>query len=379
MTPAYSPLAILRQIDNKLIDAYAKRNGLFPDLDILELRQTDVLPIYEAILQLDEPIRERVEQDLRRVGVLADKRRIALLFEAVSAGGHSIPEFQKKRGHHDKAFWALLEHPELFQKVLDFSFPHTQARHWRKFPYPTGSLCQLEPQHIEGLKTSISDYFQKRDGRAQHCKVEHHQFQGNEYLIAYPSDYADEVMEWLDSGEFESRTSRPAFVVIFIFSRNKAVLDVYAEESLNVLRDLFGIWAQEILGRDDVDTHPKRSYDLTRFHTREHGIEIPLDSPVKALAVHKLRFVPFGSQITYMLEGDISQNATAIYDEMERKHLRVKYIKQIGLEVKLQAHEAEKEIIRKFELSSQSCSLKHEDEARIIRLFLKEVGIDVTQ
>lgn len=378
MTPAYSPQAILRQIDNRLIDTYAKQHGLFPDLDIPALKETDVEPIYQAILQLDNAAREMVETDLRRVDTLANKRRIQWLFEAIAAGGHSTPEFHKKRGFHDKAIWALLDHPEIFQKVLDYSFPNTNSRHWKKIPYPAGCQHHLETQHLESLQAGICEFFQKRDGRAQHCKVVHSHFDGKEYLVAYPSDYPEKIMEWLDNGAFQPRLHRPSFLVIFVFSKNGAAVDLYAEESIAVLRELFMIWAQAILGRNDIDTKQKRSFDLSRFHTREHGTVFPEDSPVKALAVHRLRFVPHGSSITYTLEGDITQNRHAIYEEMERKRLGVMYIRQIGLEATLQAGSADKEITRKFEISPQSCSLKHEDEAGVIRKFLKDAGIDVT-
>lgn len=198
MTPAYSPQAILCQIDNRLIDTYAKRHGLFPDLDIPALKQTEVEPIYQAILQLNNPARELVETDLRRVDAMTDKSRIAWLFKAIAAGGHSIPEFHKKRGFHDKAIWALLEHSDIFEKVLDHSFPNTSSRHWKNIPYPAGCQHHLETQHLESLQAGICEFFQKRDGRAQHCKVVHSHFDGKEYLIAYPSDYPEKIMEWLD-------------------------------------------------------------------------------------------------------------------------------------------------------------------------------------
>ena len=65
---AYAPHDILRRIDNALIAEYAAAKGLFPDLEIGALKQTDIQPVYQAMQALDATTKEAFERDLRNVG-----------------------------------------------------------------------------------------------------------------------------------------------------------------------------------------------------------------------------------------------------------------------------------------------------------------------
>ena len=377
--PAYSPLSTLRHIDNALLAEYAKRYGLFEGLDIEKLKQTEVEPIYEAICLLPPETREKVEADLRKVAGMSEKRQIQQLFSALAHYGHSTPEFKKKRAYHDKALWALLEYPELFEKVLLFSLAFTQGRYWQRFEYTPGQRPRLATQDILRLEKAIREYFNRYDGRGDLCKVEPHSFLGKEYLFAYPSDYPQEVIEWMDDGTFDRHTYRLAFMVIFVFVPGGSWVDIYVEEPISVKRELFSLWAGEIMGLNDVDTRPKRSYNLTPFYTRNHDLQIPAESPVKEVTVRNLRFSPSHNPTAiYDIHTDTSQNKQSIYDEMEDKQLGIASMKKVGLELTIQDEATGRVHPRRVDISPSSVSLKHEDEDGMIRQFLKAVGIDAT-
>jgi hypothetical protein len=376
---AYAPHDILRRIDNALLAEYAKSKKLFPDLDIAALKATDIAPIYDAIKKLDKKDKEAIECDLRNVATMADKKRIQLLHDALKHDDIAFPVFHKKRDNHDKALWALLHHPQLFAKTLQYSFPYTESRHWHKFSYPEGYEANTTQVARDRLSDAIKAFFLDYDGRGEHCKVEHHSFQDCEYLFAYPSEYQEQLPEWLDNGRLHHVAHRLAFMIVFAFHKNGASLDLYIQENVEVKRTLFKVWAKEILGIENVETKPKRSFDLSVFNTVENSIEIPEDSRIKSFAVHKLRFAPrHNPKATYTIEADTSTDRQAVYKELERKHLIISHIKTLGLEVYLHPTEDGKEAKRRFEISPSSCSLKHVDESGVIRHFLKEVGIDTT-
>lgn len=381
MTITYAPREILRKIDNALLAQYAKQNSVFQDIDFSKLKQTEIEPIYDALLALEEKQRDKIEQELRRVAALADKRKIELLFSLLLNAGCDLPEFEKKKGFFDKAMWAWLYHHALCEDVLFFSFEDTQRRYWHKFPYPAGNVAKYDKSDLEALNSSIREYFQKRDGRAKYCRTEHHYFSGSEYLICYPSEYPQEVTEWTDKGEFDSRRPRrTAFEVVFVFQKNGQAVDVYTNESIEVHRELFEIWAEVILSFKNIASKPKRSYNLRPFHTRDHNIIFPQEGRIKALKVYKIRFAPaHNPKCTHTIECDVSEDFHAVYIEMERKCISISHIKSVGLEITLQAGSLDKTITKRFDLSSKSCSLRHEDEAAVIRSFLKQTGIDETQ
>ena len=340
---AYAPHDILRRIDNALLAEYANTKNLFPDLDIVALKPTDVAPIYDAIKKLEKDQRETVERDLRNVATMAEKQRIQRLHEVFKHDDIALPEFQKKRDSYDTTMWALINHPALFSEILKYSFPFAQPRHWHKFSYQQGHSAATDKAARDRLSMAIKDYFQAYNGSSEHCMVIHNSFQDYDYFFAYPSDHPEHKPEWLDDGTFDHKLHKLAFTVIFVFQKNGTSIDLYVEEKKQVKCDLFALWAKEILGLKNVETKPKRSFDLTAFHTVQPDIVIPENSPVKSVAVHKLRFAPRHNPKTiYTIEADISTNRQAVYDELERKHLNISHIKTMGIEVYLHADEAGK-------------------------------------
>jgi hypothetical protein len=379
---AHAPQDTLRRINNVLLAVYANNRGLFPDLDIMGLKQTQIEPIYQAIQELETIQREKIEYDLRNVAIMADKRRIQQLHKALKFGGHDFPAtelYEKQRSSYDKSMWTFLHHPAIFDGVLKYSFPFTEQRHWYKFPYLSGHPPTIDQAARDKLSHAIGRYFREYDGRGKHCKVEHHTFQDYEYLFAYPSEYPDQVPEWDENGEFSLNPHQLAFMVIFVFKKSGNAVDIYVMEPLEVKRQLFGLWAKEILGLEKVDTKPKCVHSLTPFHTREQGIIIPPESPVESLTVYKLRFAPaHNPRADYTIQADISENRQAVYDELEKKYLNINHIKLVGLEAILQRNGTGEKTIRRFEISPRSYSLKHDDMSVILRQFLKDTGIDTT-
>ena len=370
---------ILRRIDNALLAEYANSKNLFPDMDIAALKPTDIAPIYDAIKKLHKNDKDAMERDLRNVAIMAEKQRIQRLHQAFKHDNIAFPEFQKKRDSYDKAIWAFLHHQQLFEKTLQYSFPYTESRHWQKFAYPQGHEANTTQAALDRMSDAIKTFFLDYDGRGEHCTVEHHSFQNCEYLFAYPSEYKEQLPEWLENGRLDRVAHRLAFMIVFAFHKNSASLDIYVQENIQVKRILFALWAKEILGLENVKTKPERSFDLSAFNTTENSIEIPEGSRIKSYAVHKLRFAPsHNPKATYTIEADTSTDRQAVYKELERKHLNISHIKTLGLEVYLHPKEDGKEAKRRFEISPSSCSLKHIDESGIIRHFLKEVGIDTT-
>lgn len=230
------------------------------------------------------------------------------------------------------------------------------------------------------LSNAIKKLFREHDGRGEHCEVLHHNFQDYEYMFAYPSEYPEKVPEWLDDGKFDFSQHILASLIIFVFKKNGASVDLYVPEPIDIKRKLFSLWAKEILGLENVDVKPKRSYDLTDFSISTNDIDIPEKTSVSAVAVYKIRFAPsHNPNSTYTIEADISTNKNAVYDELSKKYIHIQHIKTIGVEVTLQTDEAGKTIKRRFEMSPSSCSLKHIDEAAEIRQFLQLAKIDISQ
>lgn len=376
----YSPYDTLRRVDNHLLEDYLKSRSLDFNLDIASRRQTDIEPIYEQITKLPKDIRTQVETELRNVATLTDKQRIKALFHALQYEGIEFPQSKKIRDSFDKSMWALLNHPTIFNNVLQNSFPYTQQRHWQSFPYSSTNTPQTDEITCENLSDKLKEFFHRLDGRGEHCKVQHHQFQDYHYMIAYPSDYPEKLPEWKDDNTFDLSHHKLACVVIFVFQELGTSVDIYAEEQIDVMRSVYTIWAKEVLGITTTAPKNKKSFDLTAFTQANHALVIPPKSPIKSLDVYKIVFAPHHNPTaTYMIAVDITNNKKALHEELQAKNLHILNIKKIGIEATLQSDTSDKTKTRRFEISGTSCTLKHEDESAQIRALLKELGIDTTQ
>ena len=75
------------------------------------------------------------------------------------------------------------------------------------------------------LAAGLSTYFRRTEGRGTHCVVEPVRRGTLDYFFAYPEDYAQHRVEWVD-GQFGQRPHHPAFEVIYVYSQSDGTLDV---------------------------------------------------------------------------------------------------------------------------------------------------------
>jgi hypothetical protein len=380
MPAVYSPADTLARISNKFFAKYANDNKILTDLNIKKLKESDIAPILEKIKELPDDIREKVEQDLRHIAELSDKKRINILFSALKeAAAESLPEFKKIGSGHDKAIWALIHYPELFHKAVYLTSFHIAPGTFTKFPYKTSNNPDLSKTATDLLGKKIREYFQNYDGRGKYCIIDTHQFNSKHYIIANPSEHLDVKREYKNGGKLEPTKRQDAFIVVFIFSDTGNAVDIYVNAALEVKRALFSVWAKEIMGLDSVDTKFKPSYKLDSFKTPEHDLQFPANSRVKSIAIYKMYFVPLHDPSkTYEISANISENKKALYEELEAKKLKPIYVRKVWIEATLQ--EGDKEITKRFRVGESYSDLKHDGIiADALRQFLKDVGIDITK
>lgn len=375
----YSPFTTLRCVKNELIAALLEHHVPNNDIDMASRKETDVQSTYEAIKALPNETRIKIENDLRNVAIMADKKHLKFLQESLLFEDIEFPESTKTHITYNKAMWALLNHPDIFHHALQNSFAYTQPRHWHKFPYKAHATPKTDEATCQKLSDKIKDLLHRLDGRAEQCKVQHHQFQDYHYMIAYPSDYPETLPEWKADNTFDLSQHKLAFTIIFVFHEASASVDIYAEEQISVIRSLYTIWAKEVLGINAEAPRNNKSFNLSPFTNAEHQLIFPPESPLQSLTVYKISFVPrHNHEASYMIDVDVSDNKKALYEELRAKNLDISRIKRLGIEATIQSNASDTTKTKRFEISGTSCTLKHDDDAALIRTALKDLGIDVS-
>lgn len=375
---ATNPKDILVRISNQYIKQYANDNSILSKLDIARLKESDIEPILQAIEELPKEQQDNIMLDLRHVAELSDKKRINELFAALQKeAAASLPEFRKIGSSPDKAIWTLLHHPKLFEKALYLTSFYTQPGTFTKFTYQTNHKPNLSKEKTDQLAKCIRQYFLDYNGTGEYCEIEHHRFNNKIYLIANPSEYPDNKREYQDDGCFISRKRHDAFTVVFIFSEDGNAVDIYVDAKLQVKKDLFAIWAKEIMDIEEVDSDFKPSFNIGSFKDKEQNFTIDDSACVDELCVYGLEFIPsHDPSKSYKINANIRHNKEAVYEELEAKALKPVSIKKVWIEARYYAGDKLK--TKRFEVGNHSCNLKHEGIDEKLRLLLKEIGIDST-
>lgn len=207
--------------------------------------------------------------------------------------------------HDERAMVTFLDHPQFWKGATYFCHADNLS-YWRKrkgFPHQPASV------HEDGrraLAASIRDYFHRTEGRGKNCVVETLRRGERDYFFAYPEDYSQQSVEWVN-GEFARRPHNPAFEVVYVYSEKDGTLDLNFRGANKAVEPLQAMFATEILGLPELPPDPadKRVYDLNPL--RERGFQFVYDpaSGIERAAVKKLRLsssVVKGDRIT--LEAD---------------------------------------------------------------------------
>lgn len=313
MTRHYSPRSFFRQAPVDLLARYAESRGLAREFD------------FAAWLELPGKRRNALEAEFRQIFEMSSEKGVwAILDEArFRWRGDSrkltafIQTLSSQPGHFHRAMATCLDHRACWRGA-------TRVRHadllpdWHKRKHLGHRPAATDAASLEHLADLIGAYFQRGEARGGHCLVEPSKIGELDCFFAYPEDYSRQEIEWVD-GELGLRRHRPAFEVVFVYSRKEGSLDVNFPGPGRALRPLQQMFATAILKLDRLpDTGDGRVYDLDPLLRRNFEFVCRRDSGIEAVGVRLLRLssrARRGDRIT--LEADDSIRPDAIHDLLE--------------------------------------------------------------
>ena len=97
--------------------------------------------------------------------------------------------------------------------------------YWRKRKHLPHVPAAVDDPSVHDLASLIRTYFHRTEGRGKNCVVEPFRRGALDYFFAYPEDYSQQSIEWVD-GQFGRRPHNPAFEVIYVYSQQDGSLDL---------------------------------------------------------------------------------------------------------------------------------------------------------
>ena len=388
MSRQYNPQRFFRQSPNNLLAQYFKEKQVLAEINFEDLTETKIEPIYDAWLAMPEKERSDMEKDFREIDFMATEGATkAIIDEADWHGEEMGPVLSKLKSHHDRAFWTFLNRPAYWKGALQFHYAdNIPSSYWRKRKNIPKKSALVEPDDIKRLEQAISKYFHNKEGRGKNCRVECYRRNDLDYFFAYPEDYAQASIEWIDN-EFERPPRTPAFEVIFVYSQTDGTLEVFLRGKKKPVPDLQNIFAEIILktglGPDKKD---EKVYHLNPLKQQNFQFISDPASGIEDVRVCKLRLTSMvGKKERITLEADPTYNPNAVYELLDKLHVQNPSIRlssynitQVGLKVFFsQAVGSLKGKTRSFDVTfPNSCNLKQDGRDLIIRKMLVASGLE---
>ncbi len=388
MAGQYSLKSFLRRAPNDLLQRYLEGLGLDDGIGWQQLTETQVEPIYKAIEAASERVRVQIGCDFQEIHEMANAGGTQTLIDEGRDPHHQVPlaePFEKMRSHTERAFWAFLDHPEVFKVAKRFR--HADRLRWRK----RGDLPTVEPGTDDDTKdrlaAAISDYYLKTEGRGRGCQADHYARGERLYWFVYPEDYAEGRLVYDDSHELQLETQRPAFEIVFVYDRADGSLDTSVSGVKKVLESLQGIFCAVVLGVEpDLADRTEVIYQLDDLLSPNFPFEIRPEDGVGEVRVKLLRLELVGAgrpRIT--IEVDAGAGDRVLYGLLDEvlKSTRTPRdavrVTRASLRLRFRPESGGRARTLTFDVSyPNSCSLKHETTHEVARQLLKRWGIDVS-
>ena len=147
-----------------------------------------------------------------------------------------------------------------------------------------------DSEQLDDLEAGLRAFF-ARQGRGRFCHVDYYERANPERhcFFAYPEDFANTDLGYDDAGEFQHRTRRSAFEIIFVYRPEEGVLELYAKGGQKVVVPLMEIFCTTILGLKTLPDEGQMPFDLTSLKDRNFNFAVEAKDQIEAFDVLELK------------------------------------------------------------------------------------------
>lgn len=393
MARHYSPKNFFRQMPSDLLTRYFRGKGADVGLDLAALENTTPKQLFEAWLLIADEPRKGMDADFRAIFELScekgfcairDEAEWQLLTLARDPQAHAafVDKLAGMSNHFERAMVTFLDHSQFWKAATLFYHADTLSN-WRKRKNLPHVPAAVDDDSIQQLADLIRNYFHHTEGRGNNCVVEPFRRGELDYFYAYPEDFSQQAVEWVD-GKFGRRPHNPAFEVIYVYSQNDGTLDLNCPGAYKAIEPLQGMFATAILKLPELPPDPRdgRVYDLNPLRQRGFDFVFDVASGIQGVVIRKLRLsslVKKGDRIT--LEADATYEPNAVFELMEKigkaLPLRLYNVTQVEIAASVitEAGKPAKTVTIRLTHPS-SCSLKYDELDLKLRDMLHASGIE---
>ena len=253
MARHYSTRDFFRQMPNALLARYFQAQGLFGDLDFAAMKEGKPDELFRAWLELSDSQRRGMDVEFQEIFEMSCEKGFRAIIDEASwhlwENQDDLTSFMETLSalpnHYERAMITFLDHNVFWRGATRFYHADTLP-YWRKRKNMSNRPAAVDEASLQQLAGLIRNYFHYIEGRGKNCVVEPFRRGELDYFFAYPEDYSQQSIEWVN-GEFDRRPHNPAFEVIYVYSQKEGSLDMNFRGSYKAIEPLQEMFAQAIL------------------------------------------------------------------------------------------------------------------------------------
>lgn len=382
MAAQYSNRQFFRNMPNHYLAKFFDSRNIQIEVNLAELKENAAAEIQDALNKLSDDQKAEIEAAFQDVNALACDGGVAALIDEANFHNDTdfVPAIAAIEGLHAKVMWAYLEKPQYWRGAAMFLHAdNVSPSYWRKRNNLPKLPPNVEEEDIQALASDISKFFYHKEGRGKNCIVEPFRRNDKEYFFAYPEDFAQSTVEWVN-GALKSQAHNPAFEIVFVYSEADGSLDIYAPKNTKAIPELQAIFSKNILkletlSENEIDT---RVYDLSPVVEDNFTFAFEPTSGISSVIVTRLRVtLKQGNKNRITLEADAHKDNNAVFSLLESLNLPPYYVTQISLKVTFEPVGGRRAKTRMVNITHpNSCALNYDGNDLKIRQMLARSGIE---
>lgn len=388
MARDFSPITFFQRTPNALLGRYFhEKHGVLDEINFDGLEETGSAAeaVFQAFSALADGKQAEIEAECQEIEQMASYAGVnALIDEATDFHKNAgFPEaINEWDSFHGKVMWTFLEHPNYWAGATSNLYAENiPDASWNKRNDLPHLPPHVEQEDTERLEDALSHFFRKKGGHGRHCKVDVFRKGKKENFFAQLSDFGQADPEW-EGDRLNPRARVPSFEIIFVYTQSEGSLDIHAPGNTKYVEDLQQIFADTILGLDELDEFEKdnKAYELDELADREFEFQKPPESGILSAVIKRLRLSLIGGgKRKVAVEADTKHNPKAVYDLMDRLKLPPFHVTQAEIKVTFLAPiPGTRSRTRTFRISHPAwCNLRHVGRDKIIRDMLSLSDIDL--
>ena len=390
MARHYSTRSFFRQIPNALLARYFERRGVLVGLDWPAIKETNPEELLAAWLVLPDEQRKTMDVECAEIFEMSCEKGFRAIIDEASwhmqgdtdALTGFVETLSDLPNHYHRAMVTYLDHGEYWNGATRFYHADTLP-YWRKRKNLPHLPAAVDETSLDNLAAALRTYFHHREGRGNNCVVEPLRRGALDYFFAYPEDYSQQSIEWVN-GTFDRRPHNPAFEVIYVYAQKEGSLDLNFRGAYKAIEPLQGMFTTEILKLAELPPDPKdeRVYDLDPLRHKSFDFTYAVGSGIERAVVKKLRLsskVNKGDRIT--LEADAGRDPEAVYELLDKigksVPLHLYNVTQVDISASIVvASNKPPKVVTIRITHPNSCSLKYDETDLKLREMLHASGIE---